>query len=109
MKLKYGIFLDRNVEYGDHWDSMPIGARAFTLRTERENAETARFEYYYINDSRTFIVKNPTFAEKMLAQTTRKTGKNVVGYRNESYVVKDTKELREILAKESESQEPQNI
>lgn len=109
MKLKYGIFLDRKIEYGDHWDSMPIGARAATKRNERENAETAGFEYYYKNDSSTFIVKNPTLAEKMLAQSTRTTGKRVVGYRKESRIVKDTKELNEILAKENESQEPQKI
>ena len=109
MKLKCGIFLDRRIVEGDDWDMQPIGAHAYIRRKQRENAETASVEYYHIEDGRIYIVENPTLAEKALAQATRTTGKKVVGYRNESSVVRDTKELNEILAKESESQGSQKI
>lgn len=107
MKLKYGIFLDRRVDRGDDWDSMPIGAHSATIRNERENAETASFEFYYEKDGNVYIVKNPKPAEKMIAQVTRTSGKKVVGYRSESIKVDSTKELKELLEKQSEEQENQ--
>ena len=97
MKLKCGMFLSERIEEGDDWDMMPIGAHAYVRRKQRENAQTARLEYYHKEGGRTFIVKNPTLAEKALAQATRTTGKRVVGYRIASCYVEDTKELRSIL------------
>ena len=97
MKLKCGIFLDRKIVMGDDWDSMPTGAHAFIRRKQRENAETAGLEYYYKEGGKTYIVENPTLAEKAIAQATRTTGKNVVGYRNISRRVADTKELKVVL------------
>ena len=97
MKLKCGMFLSDRIEEGDDWDMMPIGAHAYIRRKQRENAETARLEYYYKEDGRTYIVENPTLAEKALAQATRTTGKKVVGYRNAACHVADTKELKQKL------------
>ncbi|MBQ4542416.1 MAG: hypothetical protein IJA23_06215 [Clostridia bacterium] len=97
MKLKCGIFLDRRIVEGDDWDMQPIGAHAYIRRKQRENAETAGLEYYHIEDGRTYIVENPTLAEKALAQATRTTGKKVVGYRNAACHVADTKELKQKL------------
>ena len=97
MKLKCGMFLSERIEEGDDWDMMPIGAHAYIRRKQRENAETARLEYYYKEDGRTFIVENPTLAEKAVAQATRTTGKRIVGYRSLSTYVADTKELKQKL------------
>lgn len=105
MKIKYGVFLNRKIEYGDDWDDMPIGAHISVVRQDRENAQTAGFEYYYKENGKTFIVKNPTAAEKFLAKATRKTGKKVVGYRKESEYVEDTTELKKRLESLNAEQE----
>ena len=105
MKLKYGVFLDRRIEMD--WDSMLIGASAIISRMKRDNAETADFEYYYKENGRTFIVKNPTIAEAAIAKMTRTTGKYAVGYRKESQYVENTKELKKILDEMSSSSQKQ--
>lgn len=105
MKLKCGIFLDRNLETSvDSWNDMMIGAHIYMRKWERENAETARYEYYYKDGNTTYIVKNPTLSEKTLAYATKSSSNKVVGYRNESKKVANTKELKEILSKKNEEE-----
>lgn len=99
MKLCYGVFLNRRVYRGDDWDEMPIGAHCAIRRMERDVAKSAGFEYYYKFNDKTFIINNPSLAERAVAVVTRTTGKRVVGYRSEAIVVEDMRELKEIINK----------
>lgn len=107
MRLKYGKFLDTKIEKDwDNWDSLPIGAHAYTNRRIRENNETMGFEYYYQDDNgHVFIVEEPTKAEAAYAMTLGfRGGKKIVGYRDRATYVKTTEEIKKILAKNTNSQ-----
>ena len=105
MKLKCGIFLSERIEEGPDWDLMPIGAHSYVRKMQRENAKTSGYEYYYIKDNSTFIVRNPTLAEKAFALLNNVISKRVVGYRSECRYVQDTKELESILRDMKEKNE----
>ena len=103
MKIQYGEFLDRHIDRGSDWDMMPIGAHASIRNQIRDNNETAGYEYYYKKDGKTYIIKNPTLIESLVARVTKKPGKRIVGYRKESTIVENTAKLKELLkAKEEE-------
>lgn len=104
MNLKYGVFLQRKIDVDwDSWDSMPIGMHSATNRMLRENAETAHHEYYYNDDKgRTWIVKNPTTTEAIIARMTSFSGKKVVGYVDSSYKVDNTPQLLDRLTSEAQ-------
>lgn len=107
MRLKYGKFLDTKIEKDwDNWDSLPIGAHAYTNRRIRENNETMRFEYYYEDDNgHMYIVEEPTMAEAAYAMTVGfRGGKKIVGYRDRATYVTTTKELKQILENSAEKQ-----
>ena len=106
MKLKSGVFLRERISVdNDLWDIMPIGAHSAIRRMQRDNYKTARIEYYYRDGIKTYIVDNPTVFEMLLANVTRTTGKEVVGYRNECTRVEDTQELKDILNKIKSTQD----
>ena len=75
------------------------------VQSWKKEGQGFKLEYYYKENGKTFIVKNPTAAEKFLAKATRKTGKKVVGYRKESEYVEDTTELKKRLESLNAEQE----
>ena len=100
-KLRYGLFVDRKIEAqsSSDWDDMLIGGHAYVRREQEKNWETAGYEYYYKRKGKTYIVKNPTMFEKLLAKLTRITSFNSLGYREhyETETVSDTNELQQRL------------
>lgn len=72
---------------------------------ERENAETAGYEYYYKKDGETYIVEKPTLIEAVLAKATKTSKRKVVGYRKESIKFKNSDELKKHLVEKSKQDE----
>ena len=76
---------------------MPIGMHSAYRHAHIDNNKTVNYEYYYNYDGVTYIVKNPTVFEKMVAFVSKKPGHRIAGYRDRCSKVETTDDLKAII------------
>lgn len=83
--VKYGRFVDDKVDCGWDWDCMTIGMHNGFRRAQSAMAKTSGYEYYYKQDGKLVILKEPILVVKIIAYLgflISFSKKKLVGYRN---------------------------